>query len=360
MINNNQAADVTQTAPKEEQKRSAIFGVKSIAILCLLVLFFVIWQWFQTRHAVNQIESSLTQKLEQFNEKNQQSLALSRNADDRSANTVARISLLEQQFEKSLDQQQALETLYTELADNREERVISEVEQLLVISNQQLQLAGNVKLALVALQTADSRLQQLDTPQANQLRKSLSHNIQQLQDLPLVDTLGISLKLENLSHSIDHLPLASESMPKQQSPFQAESEQANKWQNLLDEIWYDIKHMIVIERVDRPQTPLLSPDQSYFVRENIKLHILTARVALLQHDEITYKADLLTTKNWLNAHFDLRDADAKSAIATIQELSSNAINIQMPDIEESLTLASTYKLSLEHKTEHQKTATDKK
>jgi uroporphyrin-3 C-methyltransferase len=105
---------------------------------------------------------------------------------------------------------------------------------------------------------------------------------------------------------------------------------------------------------------LLSPDQSYFVRENIKLHILTARVALLQHDEITYKADLLTTKNWLNSHFDLRDTDAKSAIATIQELSSNAINIQMPDIEESLTLASTYKLSLEHKTEHQKTTTDKK
>jgi uroporphyrin-3 C-methyltransferase len=356
MINHNQATDDNQAESKEAQKRSAIIGVKSIVILCLLVLFFVIWQWFQTRQAVNQIERSLTQKLEQFNEKNQQSLALSRNADDRSANTVARISLLEQQFEKSLDQQQALETLYSELADNREERVISEVEQLLVIANQQLQLAGNVKLALVALQTADSRLQQLDTPQANQLRKSLSHNIQQLLDLPLVDILGISLKLENLSHSIDHLPLASEIKPKQKLPFQSDSEQVNKWQNLLEEIWYDIRHMVEIERTDHPQTPLLTPDQSYFVRENIKLRILTARVALLQHDENTYKADLQTTKNWLNSHFDLRDASAKNAIVTIQELSSSAINIQMPDIEESLTLASNYKLSLEH----QKITTGKK
>ena len=352
MTNNNQVAEASQTAPK----RSMSLGAKSIVILCLLVLLFVIWQWFQTRHAISQIEGALTQKLEQFNEKNQQSLALSRNADNRSANTVARISLLEQQFEKSLDQQQALETLYSELADNREERVISEVEQLLVISNQQLQLAGNVKLALVALQTADSRLQQLDTPQANQLRKSLSHNIQQLQDLPLVDTLGISLKLENLSHAIDRLPLASESKPAEASPFEAESTQANRWQKLLEEIWYDIKHMVAIERIDRPQAPLLTPDQSYFVRENIKLHILTARVALLQHDETTYKADLVTSKNWLNAYFDLRDADAKSVISTIQELSSNAINIQMPDIEESLTLASTYKLSLEH----QKTVAGKK
>ncbi len=355
-MKNIQVNEVTSVEPK----RSVLFGAKSIVILCLFVLFFVIWQWFQTRQSIQQLEGALTQKLEQFNEKNQQSLALSRNADNRSANTLARVSLLEQQFEKSLDQQQVLETLYSELADNREARVISEVEQLLVIANQQLQLAGNVKLALVALQTADTRLQQLDTPQANQLRKSLSHNIQQLQDLPLVDTLGISLKLENLNQSVDHLPLSSESKPIQKSSFQAQSTQASPWKILLEEVWYDIKHMIEIERVDRPQTPLLSPDQSYFVRENIKLHLLTARIALLQHDEITYKADLLATKSWLNTHFDLRDAEVKSAIATLQELSSNAINIQMPDTEESLTLASTYKLSLEHRAEPKRTVTGKK
>jgi uroporphyrin-III C-methyltransferase len=352
--------DITNATSESETKHHTVLNAKATVVLTLLILVVVVWQWFQTRHSINQIEESLTQKLEQFNEKSLQSLALSKNADDRSASTVARISLLEQQFEKSLDQQQALETLYSELADNREERIISEVEQLLVIANQQLQLAGNIKPALVALQTADSRLQNLDTPQAIQLRKSLSQNIQQLQNLPLVDTVGMSLKLESLSHLIEKLRLISEQRPKPQSPYHPDTSEKNTWQNLVQEIWYDIKHMVEIERVDHPQPPLLTPEQAYFLRENIKLRILTARVALLQHDEVTYKTDLLTTKSWLTSHFDLNDADTRTALSIIKELSNSAINIQMPDIEESLNIASTYKLSLEHKSSNQKHTMDKK
>ena len=314
--------------------------------MALIALLIVAWQWIQTRHSVKQLEKALAERLEDFNGVNQQSLALAKNADDRSSSAIARASLLEQKLAESMDQQEALQTLYTELANNQEERVISEVEQLLVIANQQLQLAGNIKPALLALQTADTRLQKLDAPMAVQLRKVLGQDIQRLQSLPLVDIAGMSLKLGSLTNTIDTLPLVSDRHPSEKKPLEHQST-SSTWQRLLEEVWQDVKSMIRVERIDRPEPPLLAPDQTFFLRENIKLHLLTARIALLQHDEATYKADLAAAEKWLKGNFDVREPDTQQALATIRQLSADSIVIQLPDISESLVLASKYKLTLE-------------
>ncbi|HEY8117954.1 MAG TPA: uroporphyrinogen-III C-methyltransferase [Methylophilaceae bacterium] len=334
----------TLASTKENQKPS-IFASTAL-VLVLVALCILVWQWLNTHQRFTQLEQTLTQRLEQYSANNQQSLALAKNADDRTAETSAHVALLEQKLAESQNQQEALQTLYLELANNREERVIAEVEQLMIIANQQLQLAGNVKPALLALQTADSRLQELDTPQVIQLRKAVAQDIQHLQSLPSIDVVGMSLKLESLSENIDSLPLVSERHP---SPAIAPKPDwnSNPWHRLAQEVWQDLKQMIRIERIDRPEPPLLAPDQTFFLRENIKLHLLTARIALLQHDEATYRTDLEAAEKWLKGHFDLREAATISALATIKELSANNIVIDLPDISESLGLVSKYKLSLE-------------
>jgi len=344
---------VSQSAPAAaddhatgtERRKYSLFTQIALA-LALAAFVIVAWQWVNTRHQIKQLEKTLAEKLEKFNERNQQTLALAKNADERSSDTVARTSLLEQKVDESRDQQEALQNLYLALANNREERVISEVEQLMVIANQQLQLAGNIKPALLALQTADTRLQQLDTAQVVQLRKVLSQDIQKLQSLPLVDIVGMSLKLESLTESIDSLPLVSDRHPKDVAA-PAPDWDSNLWRRLAQEIWQDIKGMIRLERIDRKEPPLLAPDQTFFLRENIKLHLLTARIALLQHDEVTYRADLTAAEKWLQGHFDLREETTRNALHVIKELSDSAVVIQMPDISESLGLVSKYKLSLE-------------
>ena len=333
------------TSSPVERRKPSLF-IQAALAMALIALLIVAWQWIQTRHSVKQLEKALTERLEDFNGVNQQSLALAKNADDRSSSAIARASLLEQKLAESMDQQEALQTLYTELANNQEERVISEVEQLLVIANQQLQLAGNIKPALLALQTADTRLQKLDAPMAVQLRKVLGQDIQRLQSLPLVDIAGMSLKLGSLTNTIDTLPLVSDRHPSEKKPLEHQST-SSTWQRLLEEVWQDVKSMIRVERIDRPEPPLLAPDQTFFLRENIKLHLLTARIALLQHDEATYKADLAAAEKWLKGNFDVREPDTQQALATIRQLSADSIVIQLPDISESLVLASKYKLTLE-------------
>jgi uroporphyrin-3 C-methyltransferase len=336
---------MTESSTETSSRKPSPFAIAAL-VLVFIALCTLAWQWLNTRQRFTQLEQTLTQRLEQYSANNQQSLALSKNADERSAEASARTTLLEQKLAESHDQQEALQTLYLELANTREERVIAEVEQLMIIANQQLQLSGNVKPALLALQSADNRLQHLDTPRAIQIRKAITQDIARLQSLPLVDTAGINLKLENLISTIDKLPLVSYRLAAPIATPVSESS-ASAAHRLVQEIWQDIKSMVRLERIDRPEPPLLPPDQTFFLRENIKLRLLTARIALLQHDEVTYRADLLTAEHWIKSYFDVREAATKSALLTIKNLSASNVVIQMPDISESLDLVSKYKLALE-------------
>lgn len=336
----------TPLAGEETASRKPSLFATTALVLVLIALCTLAWLWLNTHQRFTQLEQTLTQRLEQYGANNQQSLALAKSADERSVDSAAHIALLEQKLAESQDQQEALQTLYLELANNREERVISEVEQLMIIANQQLQLAGNIKPALLALQTADTRLQELETPQVIQLRKALAQDIQRLQSLPSVDVIGMSLKLEGLAENIDSLPLVSERHPSQ-SRIPTPDWDSNPWHRLAQEVWQDLKHMIRLERIDRPEPPLLAPEQNFFLRENLRLRLLTARIALLQRDEATYRSDLQAAEQWLKGHFDGREGATISALATLTQLSASNIVIELPDISESLALVSKYKLTLE-------------
>ncbi len=316
-------------------------------IVALAAIVLLAWQWLDSRKTTATIEASLSQRLGEFDTRSRESQLLAKKAEESGTQSAARIALIEQKLAESQNQQEALQTLYMEFANNRDERVMSEVEQLVVIASEQLQLAGNIKSALIALQTADMRLQQLDKPQAIQLRKLIGKDIERLQAMPLVDTVGISLRMEGLAAMVDKLPLMSEHHPRATSDVTAPDYESNPWRRLAGEIWQDLRHMIRIERIDRPEPPLLTPEQAYFLRENLRLKLLTARIALLQRDESTYHADLRATEDWLKRHFDTTDAHVQNSIATIRQLAGGAINIQPPDLTETLNAAGRYKLALE-------------
>lgn len=332
--------------PEQTQPVSLVSQIA--LILAALAFAATVWQWLDSRQRTAVLEQTLTQRLSQFDERNREVQMLSKLTEENAAQAAAKVTLLEQRLEESHSQQEALQTLYLELASNRDEWTISEVEQLLIVASQQLQLAGNAKPALLALQTADARLQQLDKPQVIALRKIIGRDIQRLQALPNVDTVGMSLKLEALVDAADKLPLASDRHPQSDKPLLPDWD-SNPWRRLTQEIWQDIKRMVRVERMDQPELPLLEPEQAYFLRENLKLRLLTARIALLQHDESTYRTDLQLAGNWLKRYFNTQDSTGRNALAALEQLSSSDISIELPDIGESLNAVSKYKLSLDRK-----------
>lgn len=341
----------TTNAQVSDRRKPSLFANTAL-ILVVIALLTLAWQWLNTRQRFNEVEKSLSQKLEDYQAINQQSLAFAKQAEERSTQANARTVILEQKLEESRNQQEVLQTLYDQLAENREATAVAEVEQLLTIANQQLQLVGNVKSALLALQAADKRLEPLNLPRANQLRETLAVEIETLRKLPQVDVVGMSTQLETLAALCASIPLISERQPT----FNTKAAQQNKMpvaqlntlQKIAYPIWDDIKNLVTVERIDKPEPPLLSADNAFYLRQNVKLRLLTARIALLQHDETSYKADLATVNAWINQYFDAKHPKAIQAFNLLEKLSSNNIDIELPQLTESIAAVNRYKLTLEN------------
>lgn len=337
------------TMPFEEKRKPSLLATGTL-LLVVIALFTLAWQWLNTRHKFNEVEKSLSHKLEEYQALNQQSLTLAKKAEERSTQANARVVILEQKLAESRDQQEVLQTLYNQLAENRESAAVAEVEQLLNIANQQLQLAGNIKSALLALQAAEKKLQPLDLPGAIALRETLHLEIENLRELPQVDLISMSAQLTYLSELCHTLPLISERQPTLNANASKKSlnnAPQNTFQRFAYSIWDDIKNLITVERIDKPEPPLLAADHAFYLRENLKLRLLTARVALLQHDQATYKSDLNTVNGWLIQYFDTKHPNTIKALNILKKLSSNNISIELPQLTESLAAVSRYKLSLE-------------
>jgi len=231
-------------------------------------------------------------------------------------------------------------------AHNHAEVTMEEVEQLLLIANQQLQLANNVKSALIAMQEADVRLQRINHPQLSPLRKVLAKDMDLLKAVPNVDTMGISLRLESLAETVDKLPLAMEIRPSKTNAVPSVTwESEGVWPKLLREVWNDIKQLVRIQNMGERNIPLLSPSQSYFLRENLKLRLLSAHHALLARDAVSFKANIKISIDWINQYYDNKSTPATSMLEILRQLHDSKIGIELPNISASYDLVHNYRLA---------------
>lgn len=254
----------------------------------------------------------------------------------------AKLALLETRLSESQTQQASLEALYRELAPSRDELALNEVEQILLLASQQLAIAGNVQAALAALQLADAKLARFDRPQLVPLRRSMTRDIDRLKSVPFVDVAGMSLKLDQAIAMIDSLPLArDERLPSPAPPTPPAGEAP--WMRFLRDAWAEIKSLVRIEVADRPAAPLVPPAQEYFLRENLRLRLLTARIALLAHDDAGFKADVTAANAWIKQYFDTRAKPVAGLVATLTQLAATPMAAELPDISASLTALRTVK-----------------
>jgi uroporphyrin-3 C-methyltransferase len=247
----------------------------------------------------------------------------------------AKVALLEARLAESQTQQAALEALYRELAPSRDEWALTEVEQVLLLASQQLQIAGNVSGALAALQVADAKLQRLDRPQFVPLRRAIGRDMDRLKAIPFVDVSGLSLRLDQAIAIVDSLPLALEERIQAPLP-DAPPKDESAWRRFLREAWQDVRQLVRIENLDRPEAPLLTPPQQFFLRENLKLRLLAARFDLLFRDQANFRADLSVADLWLKKYFDTRAKPAQALQTLLKELRATDMTIELPGLAGSL------------------------
>ena len=317
-------------------------------LLALLALLLLAWQWYDNRIAVDAVRQDVAKKLADADALNKESRFVADQSREASAEAQVKLGVLENRVAESQNQQIALEALYQDLSRNRDEWALAEIEQSLLIASQQLQLAGNVKGALIALQNADFRLQRMERPQLTAVRKALNRDIDRLKALPYVDTVGNSVRLDNVIASVDALPLAMEMRPPAPAAADAPRErESNAFQRFAREAWAELKQLVRVQDMNQPEVPLLAPPQSFFLRENLKLRLLGARLALLSRDQTSYKADLQAAREWLTKYYDTREKAVANALSTLRNLHDSEISIEMPDISATVDAVRNMRLARE-------------
>jgi uroporphyrin-3 C-methyltransferase len=318
-------------AALRESRRVPWLGVAVVLALAIAIAA----AWIDARNRDRQLRLEVAQHLSQLDVTDKVTQETLKAAQDNLRDAQAKISLLENRLAESQSQQAALEALYRDLAPSRDEWALTEVEQVLLLASQQLQLAHNVSNALAALQVADQKLQRLDRPQFVPLRRAIGRDIDRLKAVPFVDVPGLSLRLDQAIAAVDTLPFAMEErLPAPEKDAAPKDEPA--WRRFFREAWAELRGLVRIENLDRPEAPLLTPPQQYFLRENLKLRLLAARFDLLFRDQANFRADLGAADAWLRKYYDTRAKSVQSLLTLLKELRSTDMTIELPALAGSL------------------------
>jgi uroporphyrin-III C-methyltransferase len=236
-------------------------------------------------------------------------------------------------------------------APGRDDVVLFEVERLVTLAMHDLQLARQPATALAALELADARLAVGNSPRWAALRRALARDIERLRAVPAVDTVGIALKLDQLIAGADVWPMVSSPVPPPpppKAPPRAAPKKAEPlpelpppppppgaWQRLRTWISAEFGDLVRINEVATPEALLLSAEQEKLVRQQLKLRLLGARVALLARNDRLYHSDIENAQTLLALYFEGRVVAVANAAATLRQLNTIALAFDVPTLADS-------------------------
>jgi uroporphyrin-3 C-methyltransferase len=334
----------TQQAPKRRARFASTWTI-GFALVALLFA----WQWYDARARVNALRVDLAQRVRDIEADSRDARLSAKQAQEAMREALAKVAQLDLRLSEYQNHQTSLEALYQDLSRSRDDWVLAEIEQVLTIASQQLQLVGNVPAALSALQTADARLARSSRPQFLPLRKAFARDIERLKSAPVLDVPGVAAKLDQMIAGVDSLPLAQDMRPQATAPEKAQP--AGFWERLVEDLLRELRQLIRIQRIDGTDAALLTPSQAYLLRENLKLRLLNARIALLARDEAAYRSDVTTAAAWLERYVDVRSGAAASMAANLKQLRSTGTSPLFPTMNESLAAVRAYKAPRERATQ---------
>ena len=212
---------------------------------------------------------------------------------------------------------------------------MAEVEFLLQTASQRVLLAADNEAAKTALVLADEKLKDLADPRLYRLRALLADEQLALSSVAKVDIDGLAVRLQSVLDQVDSLQVVlSQNILEEESSSEEIVDGASSWENIPSQILDAILSTVKIRKPEDGAAAVLVPEERYFLYQNLRLKLETARLALLQRREQVYHQSLAAAESWLQQYFEGNERD--SALATVQALKKETITVTMPDISGSL------------------------
>ncbi len=340
---------------QQEKRRSA----PGMALLWLVIVMLAVAAGagaFVLNRKFERHDQQLAQQVAQADAQNAELRAKADQAASATATLNTQVIQLQGKLADAEAHSQALQQQYQDLASNRDDWTVAEVEQILSSASQQLQLTGNVQLALFALQSAYERLAATNGPQVVVIRKAIASDIDKLKSTPSTDLTGLAIKLDNAIDQIDQLPLMGEApiaQPRAQAAEPADSASIAAatgepcwkvlWRQITSGIGQQLSSFVSVRRIDNADAMLTSPDQDYFVRQNVKLRLLSARLSLMSRSEATLKSDLQAADAALGRYFDPSSKKVQTVRELLKQVDAASPAVSLPNLNASLAAVHQFK-----------------
>lgn len=313
----------------------------ALGVACLALLVSVLlWQ------KLSRIQEQLARQSADAGQQSMEAKAWAKQAQETVKDSAARLTLLETRLGEVALQRGQLEELIQSLSRSRDENLVVDIEAALRMAQQQSQLTGSMEPLLAALKSAQLRVQRAAQPRLAPVLRALEKDQERLNTTAVFDLPGLLIKLDEGVALVDGLVLANQELPTVAMNRSVAQEGVagpapSWWLAGLMQFADQLKGLVRVSRIELPEAALMSPEQGFFLRENLKLKLLNARLGLLARQKDAARADLASAAVTVRRY---ADASSRKTTQLLQLLEQSGIQLkasEMPRLEGSLTALST-------------------
>ncbi len=335
---------VTEHAPRASRWRKWLPSVSVALSVVALLLGGQLWQ------KLSSMQELLARQSADAGQLSMQANSLAKNAQDLTQETAAKVALLDARLSEVALQRTQLEDLMQSLSRSRDENLVVDIESALGLAQQQADLTGSVQPMLAALQSAQKRLSKMPQPRLAPVLRAIQHDIDRLQSASLTDVPGVLIRLDELVVLVETLPAVNAVGPNSRAAHAPDKPPVRTWSQIWADkdwaavgqrMWAEMTGLVRVSRIEQPESVLLSPEQSYFARENLKLRLLNARLGLLARQTITARNDLALAERDMGQFFDLSNRQGQTAKALLKQVQGQIRLAELPRLDGTMAALAT-------------------
>ena len=318
-----------------------------VAVLALIGALVSVWTVFK----LNGIQEILAKQTSDVSTQAVEARVSAKQAEELARDTAARLAVTDAKLSEVSLQRAQLEDLMQSLSRSRDENLVVDIESAIRLAQQQSQLTGSVQPLLAALQSSQLRLTKVAQPRLAPVSRAIVRDIEQIKATPVTDTPTLLIKIDELVRAVDNLALLNAvgtsvannaaTKPAPETLSWARAISMSWWEKMLNDLWRNAQGLVRISRIDKPEASLLAPEQSYFVRENLKLRLLNVRLAVLARHFESAQADMNQVTRDLNKYFDVVSGQGPLTLALAREVLAQSKNTEIPRIDATLAALAT-------------------
>ncbi len=373
-----------------EGARSFLSRAAWLALLCAAIAVtsgFALTLAWTTRERLQMLERELVKRQDASHEQATEARALAKQAEDIAHESATRVAVIEARVAESTLQRSQIEDLIQSWSRSRDENVLSDTEAAIRVAVQQSSITGSAEPLVAALRQADDRLARVNEPRLERVRRAVAKDLDRVRAAGVVDISTLTIRLDEATRMVDELPLLSAaqgpgavsarddaparreagtvrpraastpgaaSVPQSQATGTLASQVSSAvpgsgtdaldlpawvrpvmdaWARAGERLWVETRALIRVTRIAEPEAALIAPEQTFFLRENLKLRLLNARLALLSRQFDLAQADLREAQAMLDRYFDRssRRVVASADLLRQAALQMKVVNVPRPD-----------------------------